>query len=429
MKILIVNASDIVGGAARAAYRLHTSLLHRGLDSRMLVQFKSSGDHTVTATGNKFREKLAPFRPVLDSIPVRFYKNRTRTLFSPSWLPFSDIVAQINRLNPDIVHLHWICDGMMRIGDLARIKAPVVWSLHDMWAMTGGCHYDEGCQGYGEGCGTCHVLGSRKENDLSRRMLQRKSRVFSRMPNLTVIGLSRWLQRCARHSSAFAGKDVRNLPNPIDTNLFKPIDKHVACELWNLPKDKKLVLFGAMGTTSDKRKGFRELCEALGKLASPDVELVVFGSSKPRNPHDFGFATHYLGHLHDEVSLATLYSAIDVMVVPSLQENLSNVIMEALSCSTPVVGFDVGGNCDLVDHKVNGYLAEPFDTADLAHGIDWVLNGPHATDPCSNARGKVLRNFDQGVVAERYEELYAGILKGAAQSAGSQRGATAGKQQ
>jgi len=177
-----------------------------------------------------------------------------------------------------------------------------------------------------------------------------------------------------------------------------------------LSKDKKLVLFGAVSATSDPRKGFKELSEALRKLKLRDIELVVFGSSKPKDAPDFGFNTHYLGHLHDDVSLVTLYNAVDVTVVPSLQENLSNTIMESLSCGTPVVAFNIGGNSDMIEHKINGYLAKPYDTDDLAKGIEWILSSPNYNELCENARNKVLREFDSKVVVKKYIELYDKII-------------------
>lgn len=178
MKILIVNTSDISGGAARAAYRLHKALLSQGVDSQMLVQSKSSDDYTVIAETDKVKKTLNKLRPFLDSLPVRFYKERTKTLFSPSWFGFSNVVDKINEISPDIVHLHWICGGMMTIEDIGKIKAPVVWSLHDMWAFTGGCHYDEECGRYEKKCGSCKVLGSEKEKDLSRKIWHRKKKNF-----------------------------------------------------------------------------------------------------------------------------------------------------------------------------------------------------------------------------------------------------------
>ncbi len=181
-------------------------------------------------------------------------------------------------------------------------------------------------------------------------------------------------------------------------------------ELWSLPKDKKLILFGAVAATSDINKGFKELSKALQKLRGTDIEFVVFGSSKPERAPEFKFKAHYVGRLQDDISLVTLYSACNVMVVPSLQENLPNTIMESLSCVTPVVAFDVGGNSDMIEHKLNGYLAKPFDTDDLARGIEWILNNENYDKLCQNAREKVLKEFDSKVVAKKYIELYEKIL-------------------
>ena len=410
MKILIVNTSDINGGAARAAYRLHQALLSQQVDSQMLVQSKASDDYRVLAPKSKFKKVFSKLRPTLDELPVRFYKHRTQTLFSPACLPFSDTVKQINAINPDIVHLHWIADGMMRIEDISRIKAPIVWSLHDMWAFTGGCHYDEECAGFRNKCGACEVLGSTKDNDLSAKGYRRKMKVFSSGADLTIVGLSAWMAETAQRSSLLQNIPVVNLPNPINATTFSPLEKQLAKKIFNLPQDKQLVLFGTMGATSDPRKGFKQLCDALKYVDTENTELVIFGSGEPEIPQGFKQKSHYFGQLHDDVSLRVLYSAADVMVVPSLQENLSNAILESLACGTPVVGFDIGGNRDLVNHLNNGYLAEPFDTDDLAVGIEAILNAENYVEFCQNARNKVLQEFDSIVVAKRYIRLYQDVL-------------------
>ncbi len=411
MKILIVNTSDIQGGAARAAYRLHQALLVAGVDSQILAQSKAADDFTVMGPESKIQKALSKIRPTLDSLPVSRYKDRTKTLFSPSWLPFAGFVDKINAINPDVVHLHWIAGGMMRIEDLSKIKAPIVWSLHDNWAFTGGCHIMWECDRYKQSCGTCPRLGSSKENDLSRKVYTRKLKTFSHLPNMKIIGLSNWLANCAKQSSLFKNHDVLCLPNPINTERFAPFHKYQARTLLNLPHNKKLIAFGAMSATSDINKGFKELAQALEKHDADNTELVVFGSSQPKTPQGFKQKAHYLGHLHDDVSLRVLYSAADVMVVPSLQENLSNAIMESLACGTPVVSFNVGGNADLVDHQVSGYLAQAFDVADLAVGIDWVLSHPAPEKLSQAARQKVLSTFDSHIVARRYIELYQSVIQ------------------
>ena len=410
MKILIINTSDISGGAARAAYRLHKALRTLGIESWMLAQNKVSDDYTIIGPETKIQKAIAKIRQLLDQLPVKFYKYKTKTIFSPAWLPFSGIVKKINNINPDIVHLHWICGGMLRIEDLVKIRKPIVWSLHDMWAFTGGCHYDEFCGAYKNRCGNCKILNSNKSYDLSTWIWNRKRKVFLDIKNLTIIGLSKWLVNSARESALLKNNKVINLPNPLDTNLFKTINKKIAREILSLPQNKKLILFGAINPLGDPRKGFKELKEALDKLKETNIELVVFGSSLPKSPPKFKYKTHYLGQLEDDVSLVVLYNAANVTVVPSLQENLSNTIMESLSCGTPVVAFDVGGNSDMIDHKINGYLAKPFDIVDLANGIEWVLNHPNYEKLCQNAREKVVKCFDSRIIAKKYIELYKEIL-------------------
>lgn len=413
MKVLIVNTNDIEGGAARAAYRLHRSLLSEGVNSQMLVQNKASDDETVIGPSSKIDKALGKLRPTLDALPVQRYKNRTKTLFSPSWLPFSGVVDKINDLKPDVVHLHWVAGGMLRIEDIARINSPIVWSLHDMWPFTGGCHYDESCTAFRQKCGDCKVLQSGKIKDLSSRVYQRKKSTFQKKHDITLVGLSRWIAGEAASSSLFLADHVVNLPNPIDTLTFAPFDKTKARELLNLPQYKKLILFGAMGATSDSRKGFSELNQALKRLATSyeKTELVVFGASQPSKGADFDQNVHYLGRLHDNVTLRVLYSAADVMVVPSLQENLSNAIMESLSCGTPVVGFDIGGNSDLIKHQVNGYLAEPFNVSDLAKGLEWVLKSEQYKKLSDSARQMAVKSFDNKIVAPQYIELYRSVMR------------------
>lgn len=410
MKILIVNTTDIEGGAARAAYRLHRALCDSDVDSRMLVQYKKSDETAIYGGAGSQGRWVHGARIMLDHLPVRMYKDRTMTLFSPAWLPGSSVVDRINEIDPDIVHLHWICGGMLRIEDLARIKAPIVWSLHDMWAFTGGCHYDEECGLYTQWCGRCKVLGSARECDMSKKIYERKRRTFVRITDMTIVGLSRWITQCAQHSPLMNGRRCVTLPNPLDTEFFAPCDKKNARAALGLPQDKKLVLFGAMSATSDPRKGFAELSIALQKLNDPDVELVVFGSRQKGCEKLLGFTAHYMGQIDDDADLIHMYSAADVMIVPSLQENLSNAIMESLSCATPVVAFAIGGNDDMIEHDVNGYLAKPFDTDDLARGIAWVLDHPQYDALCAHARQKVVESFDAKIVARQYRALYESIV-------------------
>lgn len=411
MKVVIVNTSDTVGGAARAAYRLHQALLMSEIESILLCNIKTSGDNSVKAViGSTINSFLYNFISLLDRLPLSRYKKRSKTMFSVNKFSANKIVQKINSMSPDIVHLHWVNQAFISIEDLKKLNAPIVWSLHDMWPITGGCHYDEECALFKEHCGNCKVLQSAKYNDLSAKLFDQKYKVYSKIKSLTFIGLSKWLQKEASQSALLQGSSVVNLPNMIDTEKYDIIDNNYSRKLWNLPSDKKLILFGAMGATSDPRKGFVELLDSLKYLDLEEIEFVVFGASSTDDDELKNYKIHFVGNLVDDISLITLYSAVDVMVVPSLQENLSNVIMESLSCSTPVVGFDIGGNSDMISHKINGYLATPYSSKDLANGINWVVNNRNYSEIQNNCRSKVLEEFEQGRVAKQYIELYNGIL-------------------
>lgn len=410
MKILIVNFSDKKGGAARAAYRLHLALLEQEVDSKMLVHDKLTDDDKVIGPTNLIQKLKIKVGARIDSFPKKRYKDISGS-FSVNWYGFSGVVEKINKLNPDIVHFHWIGDGMIKIEHINKIKAPIVWSLHDNWAYTGGCHYYEDCNLYNKKCGNCKFLKSYKNNDLSRIIFNRKRKTFAKTRDLTIIGLSKWINESSKNSLILKDKKHYNLPNPIDIDLFKPYDKGKSRTSFDIPKDKKIILYGAMGATTDLRKGFVELSESLkGIDDKSNIELVVFGGKIMKNENNFGFITNHLGPISEDKSLIRLYNSADLMIVPSLYENLSNTIMESLSCGTPVVAFDVGGNSDMISHKKNGYLAKPFDTDDLKKGIEWVLNCKFYNELCSNAREKVVNNFNNKIVSEKYIAMYNEIL-------------------
>lgn len=241
-----------------------------------------------------------------------------------------------------------------------------------------------------------------------------KKKVYESLEGLTIVTPSNWLADCARKSSLFRNTRIEVIANGIDLNIFKPVSKIIAKEILNLQSDRKLILFGAIGAFSDRRKGYHLLNDALRVLRGrvDNAEIMVFGAHKPVNPPDYGFRTHYAGLLHDSVSLAIHYAAADVMVVPSLQENLPYTVMEPLSCGTPVVAFDVGGNSDLLEHRRNGYLAKQNDPCDLAKGIEWVLtcNAEKYSELSGEARKKNENEFSLDLHANRYIKLFEDVL-------------------
>ncbi len=416
MKVLIVNATDIFGGAARAAFRIHQGLRDKGVDSRMLVEIMKGNDSFVIGPQNDFQKLLAYARPRICKDTVLRYFKRSGDRFTPASLP-DRLAGRINNINPDIVNLQWI-DCFFRIENISKLTKPIVWTLQDMWAFTGGCHYDRGCGRYQESCGCCPHLGSKRRHDLSYKVLRRKKKSW-RNTNMVIVCVSNWLADCARRSIVLGKYQVKVIPNGLDTRRFQPVDKRTARQLLNLPQKKKIILFGALYATSDSRKGHDHLKSAMRRLAewghSESMEIVIFGASAPSKDdewRDFGFPVHYLGVLQDDISLAVVYSAADVMVVPSEEEAFGQTATESLSCGVPVVAFAIGGLLDIVGHEREGYLARPFDSEDLARGIEWVLENQQRLYSLSeNSRKKAMDELDIQLISSKYVELYQEITE------------------
>lgn len=406
MKILILSMSDSTGGAALAAMRLHKSLLKHDLESLLMVQKKNSDYFTIIESTPRHFKFFIKIRPILDSFFLRFYRKRSKTLFSSSQVPSLSLIKKINELKPDIVHLHWICGGMLRIEDLAKIKAPLVWTFHDMWPFTGGCHYTEGCNNYKMQCGKCKVLGSNKSTDLSQYNFRRKLKSYGKIKDLTIVCSSKWMKRCTEESSLFKNQKINLLKNCIDTDLFRPVNKEIARNFFKIPTKKNVVLFSAMNSLSDTRKGAKELFEAINMVSVSNTIFVISGSSRPPSISKFKYPVYFIHPLKDEEALALMYNVANVMVVPSLQENLANSISESLSCGVPVVAFNIGGNPDMIEHKSNGYLAKEMDCEDLSKGINWSLENENNIQLSINARNKMLNEFDSKVVSRDHIKLY-----------------------
>lgn len=414
MKVFHINTFDTAGGAARAVERISRGLLNIGVDSRVFVQTKDGDDVRVIGPHSKFGKLFSKLRPYFDRLPLALYKQKEKMPFYLQWLPFGQ-QRKIERLDLDILHLHWICGGFIRIEELARFKKPIVWTLHDMWAFTGGCHYSAKCQAYINKCGSCPQLHSQRRFDASGWVWKRKNKAWADL-DLTLVAPSKWLAECAQKSLLFQGKRIEVISNGLDLARFKPVAKDQARSMLSLSQNKKIILFGALSADSDQRKGYYFILPALQSIRqqeiSKNIELVIFGASQPLAAPDFGVTVKYMGRLHDDISLALLYAAADVMLVPSTQEAFGQTASEAMACGCPVVAFKTSGLIDIVDHGINGYLARPFDHIDFAHGIRWVIEDSQRQLKLSQeARRKAVGRFDVQVIAKQYLDLYEDILK------------------
>jgi glycosyltransferase involved in cell wall biosynthesis len=407
LKVLQLNYSDTIGGAARAAYRIHHALRSSGIDSRMLVNVAAFGDWTVQGPTSTRAKAIGRIRPQLATPLRKLLRTRNPIIHSPALVP-SRWPERINASDADVVNLHWVQGEMLSIADIAHIRKPIVWTLHDMWAFCGAEHLawdNRWRDGYRRDNRPAHESGF----DLNRHTWQRKRKHWPRP--LQMVCPSQWLADCVRASALMNDWPVAVVPNPIDTDRWQPIEQRLARQLIGLPQGGPLLLFGALGGSSAHHKGFDLLLAALAHLRSESslqgLQLVVFGQRAPQAPPQLGFPVHYTGLLHDDLSLRALYSAADSFVLPSRQDNLPNTGLEAHACGTPVVAFNTCGLPDIVADRVTGALAEPFEPASLAAAIRWVLEDPQRRRTLgAAARERAERLWAPARVAELYAEVY-----------------------
>jgi glycosyltransferase involved in cell wall biosynthesis len=406
MKILMVNTYDIRGGAARSTLRVYQALKSQQVDVQLMVQNKWGDDDDILGPTGWFNKMAAEVRPYLD-FAIAFPWLRRRIPFFPAYLP-GNFIQRVEKIKPDLIHLNWITGGFVRLESLAELDVPLVWTLHDMWAFTGGCHYAEECTRYTIACGACPILKSRNEHDLSRWIFGRKMDTFSKMKDLTIIAPSHWLAACVRKSMLLGRFRVEVIPNSLDTGIFYPEDKASSRAHFGFAADRKIILFGALDATKNRLKGFTELSEALLHIPNKkDFELAVFGSAKQETTSLPGYSARYFGHITDDGELRKLYSGADVMLVPSIQEVFGQTATEAMACGTPVVSFGATGLLDIVRHKVNGYLAEPFNPKDLAAGIIWCLEDMDRNRQLSSTAVETVKSrFDMQKNIHQFIALY-----------------------
>lgn len=417
MKVLFVSTTDISGGAARAAMRIMRGVQQCEIEVLMFVKHKYSQFQDVVAEATINSTNI--LRSITDWIWTKIL-NKQQQL---KWHPYKQakkkyylsdargcVTAKtLREFDYDVLHLHWINMRFIDVQQLRKIHKPIVWTLHDSWAFTGICHVPYECKKYESHCGACPMLGSEKEKDLAYEVFEQKMEAYMDL-NLHIVTPSRWLGDCVKRSALLRKYPVTVIPNCIDTDLYQPIDKSDARKVLGLDTDKTYLLFGAMHVLTDANKGFAYLKEALKLVLNAAAELLVYGTNDDMQRYNLPLQARSMGYISNDKIMSLLYNASDVTIVPSLSENLSNTIMESLSCGTPVVAFNIGGNGDMIDHMRNGYLAAERDCKDLAKGIEWCV--AHNADESlgENARKKVMDNYTIDIVSEKYKQLYESLL-------------------
>jgi glycosyltransferase involved in cell wall biosynthesis len=418
LRVVHLSTSDSSGGAARAAFRLHTGLGRIGVESSMLVEERKTDDPRVKRVRtpgdlvSRLRRKVR--RAAIARDGAR-YPNRPPSLdwFSDDRTPHADQI--VGQLPPcDVVNLHWVAGFVDYEGFFpaaAKLGVPLVWRLADMNAFTGGCHYDDGSGKFTGECGACHQLGSTNPNDLSRQIWQRKKRALAAVPDggLHLVGTSRWIAGEAKRSSLLGRFESTIIPNGLDVKDFAPRDRKFSRDFFDLPPDAKIVLFAA-DSAATVRKGFAYLAEALqGVRDVPGLLLVSVGGGDPKIE---GVPHRHLGRIRDDRVLSLAYSAADVYVIASLQESFGQTVTESMACGTPVVGFASGGIVDMVRPGVTGELAPTRDVAAMREAVKKVLSDPaRRAEMGANCRRVVMEEYSLDVQARSYETLYRALVE------------------
>lgn len=406
--ILFVNTYQKSGGAARAAYRAFCGLREHFPGARYLTLFREGCDPAVIGlVDTSIRGAIAQHFVEFDQAPLRSYHDKQNSFFSPAVYP-NPLRIRLNHFRPKLAHLHWVGHGLLRVEEIGKLNCPVVWTLHDAWAFTGGCHYTGDCERYKQQCGNCPQLGSLRADDLSHKLMLRKARAFANL-DLTIVTPSRWLGDMVSKSSLFSGRRIKVIPNGLDTGAFKPIDRSAARSYFGVSNDHPIILFGTHWL-SDPRKGGDLLSKALAILGI-QCTLLTFGEGKLQLENAPLVTVRSLGSFSDNASLALAYSAADVFLCPSREDNLPNTVAEALACGTPCVAFDINGLSDMIEHQKTGWLAKPFDTVDLAAGIKWLVTHAHQEHLRNAAREKAVSDYSMATMTARYSALYSELLK------------------
>jgi len=413
MRVLIINTSERTGGAAVAACRLMEALNHYGVKAKMLVRDKQTDRLTVSALpGQKRVHGYFLWERFLLWCHLRF--SRKHLFDIDTGYCGTDVTRLPEFQEADVIHLHWINQGMLSLRAIRQILESgktVVWTMHDIWPATALCHLTLDCRRFETACCHCRLLpGGGGDNDLAARTWHRKQQMLSGR-HVTFVACSQWLAGEARRSALLSGQQVVSIPNPIDTHLYSPGSQQAARQSLGLPAKGRVVLFASQRVTN-QYKGMSYLVEACRLLAarypeqSADVSVAVLGGHAEEVVSLLPFQTYPLGYVNDERRIVEVYRAADVFVLPSLSENLPNTIMEAMACGVPSVAFRVGGIPEEIDHRQNGYVAEYRSADDLAQGIWWILYEADHEAVRQACLKKVAHCYSQQSVAQRYLEIY-----------------------
>ena len=428
MTIALISTSDRTGGAALACNSLFKALSREETKVRCLVRDRMGTDELVEVTANDLAGKIRwHFLNERSSFILRAGSRDYWFLFSPAEKGENILHNEILQ-SADIIHIHWINSGFLSTQMLNRItslKKPVLFTLHDMWLFTGGCHHPFTCNNFNSGCGNCYMLRRPRPNDISRKGFLKK-KAFLEKKNVYFVTVSNWLKNRFLESDLKIDENrIRVIPNVINTELFKPMPARDACSMLGIDADTRYIVFGAQNLRSPL-KGLDLLVSAFNHLKNSEKQhsSIETGGSMPvillfgkyngnigRLADSIPYKIKYLGTIRDQALLPAVYSAAHLTVVPSLYETFGQVIAESLSCGTPAVAFRNSGPTEIIQHMKTGYLAEYESAEDFAEGIQWGLKQKDLSSVRMACRQSIEQNYADRLIARQYMDLYEKMIQ------------------
>ena len=422
MNVLIINTFDTKGGAARAAYRLHKGLNQIGIHSSMLVKEKESQDEKVLQIKPLLDDDSLHELEIIDTITKNYIRNNrtalTNTPYSLGYPGYNLTTTEIVN-NVDLINLHWVAkfQSVESISSILTLGKPVVWTLHDENPFTGGCFYSAGCTQYENDCNICPQL----DNDpykLSYYNLKNKMTLLQNK-NITIVTPSKWLANAAKQSKVFGNSLIVTIPNSIETDVFAPQNKGEAKKKLGISEDTVTILTGASGWMP-KRKGLYEFFSSMKycsgsrrfkKLVNKNkLLLLCFGNPAPEfNRLNIPYKS--FREVDSDMELSDIYNASDIFVLPSIEDNLPNMMLEAMSCGIPVIAFNTGGMPDMIKDKVTGRLVPFRNIKKFAKAIlDLVFNAGIRNNMGKKSRELIIKKFKLEDQARKYTELFLTLL-------------------
>ena len=398
MKVLHLIGGFYKNGAFKGANILHENLIECGIESEILnndLANKNKNIKNIYFINNNFLKNIKyNFLKIIDKLFNSIFLPNPRSTFTSGLFGF-DITKEKKYIEADIIHIHWLDQGFINIKSLSKIEKPIIWTMRDMWAFSGGAHYTIDFKNF-------------EKSKLSNFLKKRKKKSYPKQ--MLFVSISNWLKSQAETSSVLSNFSIKRIYNNIDIDNFKNIPKERAMAYLKISTKKKILLYGAQDPQNN-RKGWDIIIETLRNIDKSEYFLLLFGNFWSDDVlKKIGIEFKSLGFVNDRDYLNNIYCSSDIFLFPSKQEAFGKTWAEAMTCKIPVVCFDKSSASEFIDHKVDGFIVDKIDSFEFKKGIEWISSSYQKNNSNFSAFKKKLNNFDAKNIAKQYIQLYKELM-------------------